>query len=246
MRKRVGVLIIALLGVAALVAVIWWADRSFMTVHRSLAVLKHDAADVWHIVRSDPSTVSAWMRSHGDAGPLISIGLTLISGFTLVLPTAFIVFANAYIWGFLRGTALTMLASLITATACFWVTRRWGRPIVERVSRRPSTQRALAVTDRFFERYGARTVLIARLIPIIPFDLISLVAGLTDIQYRHFILASAVGLLPEVALYSWIASVGGSAKHGGVLIGAIVVFIVLAILVSIFQKPLVEKLLKKK
>ena len=71
---------------------------------------------------------------------------------------------------------------MLGAALCFFIARYFGRPAVVKLA----SESALAVSDRFFERYGKHAVLIARLVPIISFDVISYGAGLTGMRFLGF------------------------------------------------------------
>ena len=73
-----------------------------------------------------------------------------------------------------------------------------GRPPIERLV----GGRALRATDRFFERYGSRSILLARLIPIVSFDIVSYAAGLTPVGFWKFMIATGIGQLPATVIYS--------------------------------------------
>lgn len=89
---------------------------------------------------------------------------------------------------------------MLGAALCFSIARYFGRPVVVKLV----SESALASSDRFFERYGKHAVLIARLVPIISFDVISYGSGLTGIRFIGFWLATGVGQLPATILYSYL------------------------------------------
>ena len=62
--------------------------------------------------------------------------------------------------------------------------------------------------QEFFERHGARAVLVARLIPFINPDVISYAAGLTRLGWRTFLLAIAIGSVPSTLVYSYLGARG--------------------------------------
>jgi uncharacterized membrane protein YdjX (TVP38/TMEM64 family) len=63
---------------------------------------------------------------------------------------------------------------------------------------------AVEVSDLFFERYGDRAVLIARLLPFVSFDIISYGAGLTSMGFWRFFIATGIGQLPATLVYSYL------------------------------------------
>jgi uncharacterized membrane protein YdjX (TVP38/TMEM64 family) len=80
-----------------------------------------------------------------------------------------ITFANGMLFGWAWGALLSWSSAMAGAALCFWISRAFGRPAVEKLVGGSS---ALEVSDLFFERSG-RTVLIARLLPFVSFDIVS-------------------------------------------------------------------------
>jgi uncharacterized membrane protein YdjX (TVP38/TMEM64 family) len=62
---------------------------------------------------------------------------------------------------------------------------------------------ALDDVEVFFEKYGKNTILVARLLPFVPFDPISYAAGLTPMKFGGFFLATGLGQLPATIVYSY-------------------------------------------
>lgn len=60
----------------------------------------------------------------------------------------------------------------------------------------------MKITDKFFKRHGVLAVFVTRLIPIIPFKVISYGAGLTAISLYQFAMATGIGQTPGIILYS--------------------------------------------
>ncbi len=87
---------------------------------------------------------------------------------------------------------------MVGAALCFAIARALGRPLVERLV----GEAPLAKSDSIFERYGTHAVLIARLIPLISFDVVSYAAGLTSIGFLPFMVATGIGQLPATVVYS--------------------------------------------
>jgi len=87
---------------------------------------------------------------------------------------------------------LSWTSSLTGAALCNGIARLYGRAAVVRLV----SKTALESVDTFFVKYGKYTVLIARLLPFVSFDIISYAAGLTSLRFVHFIIATGPGMLP--------------------------------------------------
>ncbi len=98
------------------------------------------------------------------------------------------------------GTLFILLAAaaIIGDTANYWIGKYLGQVILRRHSRWVK-QEHIDRTHAFFERYGGKTIIIARFVPIIrtfaPF-----VAGLGAMTYRKFIAYNVIGGLMWVTV----------------------------------------------
>lgn len=93
------------------------------------------------------------------------------------------------------------LAAVLGDTANYTLGRTIGRRIYEKENLRFIKREHLIKTHKFYEKYGASTIIIARFIPIIrtfaPF-----VAGIGEMKYMRFISYNIVGGLAWVILFT--------------------------------------------
>ncbi|MEG0152063.1 MAG: TVP38/TMEM64 family protein [Cellulosilyticaceae bacterium] len=148
----------------------------------------------------DIVALKEYILSFGIWAPIISFCLMLLQSIIAPIPSAMIVLSNAALFGWWQGALLSWVSSITGATMCFYIARMLGREAVYKVTNRLSIKKV----DKFFEKHGKYTVLIARLIPFMSFDIISYAAGLTSMGYSSFIGATAIGQIPTVILYSYI------------------------------------------
>ena len=148
----------------------------------------------------DPQVMREYIASYGPLAPLISALLMILQSVVAPLPAFLITFANGLLFGVWWGAALSWSSAMLGAALCFAIARYFGRPVVVKLV----SESALASSDQFFERYGKHAVLIARLVPIISFDVISYGSGLTGIRFLGFWVATGIGQLPATILYSYL------------------------------------------
>lgn len=148
----------------------------------------------------DPQVMREYIASYGPLAPLISALLMILQSVAAPLPAFLITFANGLLFGVWWGAALSWSSAMLGAALCFAIARYFGRPVVVKLV----SESALASSDRFFERYGRHAVLIARLVPIISFDVISYGSGLTGMGFLGFWIATGIGQLPATILYSYL------------------------------------------
>ena len=148
----------------------------------------------------DPQAMREYIAAYGPLAPVVSAFLMILQSVAAPLPAFLITFANGLLFGVWWGAALSWSSAMLGAALCFFIARYFGRPAVVKLT----SESALAASDRFFERYGKHAVLIARLVPIISFDIISYGSGLTGMRFLGFWIATGIGQLPATILYSYL------------------------------------------
>lgn len=150
--------------------------------------------------RADIKGLREYLLSFGIWAPMVSMGLMVLQALASPLPAFVITFANAWVFGWVLGAVYSWTGAMLGAALCFGIAKVYGRPVVEKLVGKKS----LSASDRFFKKYGRYSVLIARLIPVVPFDIVSYAAGLTNMGFVEFLLATGVGQLPATVVYSWL------------------------------------------
>ncbi len=95
---------------------------------------------------------------------------------------------------------LSLGSATLAAAISFWLARALGRGPVEALVGKAGLESA----DRWFERWGAYAVLVALLVPVVSFDVISFAAGLTRMRFGGFLAATAAGAAPATFVYSYL------------------------------------------
>ena len=179
--------------------------------------------------------VKKYILSYGNWAIFISFMLMVFQSIAAPIPAFFITFANAAIFGWQFGAVLSWTSSMAGAILCFYIARFLGRETAEKFT----TKFALDEVEIFFDRYGKYTILIARLLPFVPFDPISYAAGLTSMSAWSFIWATGLGQLPATIIYSYI---GGTLTGGSkTFVTGLFILFAVSILVFLIKKIYNEK-----
>ena len=144
--------------------------------------------------------------------PIVSFLLMVFQSLIVPLPAFIITFANAGLFGWIRGAVLSWSSTMAGAALCFFIAKYYGRSVVEKLTRKF----ALDSIDVFFKKYGKYAILIARLLPFVSFDIVSYAAGLTSMSFWSFFWATGLGQLPATIVYSYV---------GGMLTGTVKTFV---------------------
>lgn len=147
----------------------------------------------------DIDSIKGYILSFGIWAPVVSFGLMLFQSLIAPLPAFLITFSNATLFGWVYGAILSWTSAMAGAALCFWISRCLGREFTEKLT----SKFALSEVDRFFKEHGKSTILIARLLPFVSFDIVSYAAGLTSMSFSSFLWATGIGQLPATLIYSY-------------------------------------------
>lgn len=136
-------------------------------------------------------SVKAKIASLGVWGVFASIGLMVVHSF-LPFPAEVVAIANGMFYGPVWGTLVTWTGAMLGALVAFGLTRLFGRPFVSLMISEHDWHRL----DDWTSQHGARLIFVARLIPVIAFNLINYAAGLTRISWWTFVWSTGLGILP--------------------------------------------------
>jgi len=149
----------------------------------------------------DPMVLSDRIRDAGMWGGAAVVGLMVLHCF-VPFPAEILALCAGAVYGTLLGTILVWVGAMIGAALSFSLARWLGRPFVAAVL----SERGQVRLDGWTAEQGAVTLLAARFVPVIAFNLINYAAGLTRVGWGTFLWTTAVGILPLTALMVWMGA----------------------------------------
>lgn len=176
-----------------------------------------------------------YILGFGVWAPIVSFLLMILQSIAAPLPAFIITFANAGLFGWVKGAILSWSSAMAGAALCFFIAKFFGRNVVEKLT----SKYALDSVDEFFERYGEYAILVARLLPFVSFDIVSYGAGLTSMSFWKFFIATGLGQLPATIVYSYIGGMlTGTTRM--VVTGLLLLFAI-STLIVLFKKVWTDK-----
>lgn len=164
---------------------------------------------IFYLSMLNLESLKQYILSFGIWAPIISFILMILQSVAAPLPAFLITFANAALFGWVKGALLSWTSAMAGAALCFYIARFLGRDTVEKLT----SKFAIDSVDEFFNKYGKHTILIARLLPFMSFDLVSYAAGLTSMSFISFFIATGIGQIPATIIYSYVGDMlTGGAK----------------------------------
>lgn len=134
------------------------------------------------------------MQRFGPIGLFVAM---IIQAIIAPIPSELVLFVAGASFSLFTAVLFGGLGEIAGAIIAFFISRKYGRRIVEKLVGREH----LEFTDKWFDRYGTMAVLLGRLLPFVPFDAVSYGAGLTKMKFKNFLAATAVGAFPRAFFY---------------------------------------------
>ena len=142
-----------------------------------------------------PQQLQQALQQTGGWAPVLYIGLfVLLPAF--FFPVAVLALAGGLLFGLWWGSVYTFIGAVLNCAMMFLLARYVGRSQVQRLVEQklsPQWQRRLQMADG---KEGFLLLIILRLIPAVPYNLINYTFGLTGISFSSYLLASAIGIIP--------------------------------------------------
>jgi len=156
-------------------------------------------------LQSGVQSVLAWVNGLGSVGAIAFIGIYILAT-VLLIPGSLLTLGGGVLFGVVWGSVYVFIAASLGATLAFligrYLTRDW-------VARRIAGNGRFEAIDAAVAREGLKIVLLTRLSPIFPFNLLNYALGLTQVSLKDYVLGS-LGMLPGTVMYVYIGSLAGN------------------------------------
>lgn len=145
-----------------------------------------------------------WIENLGWVGAIAFIGL-YIAAAVAFFPGSILTLGAGVVFGIVTGTVYVFVGATLGATLAFLIGRYLARGWV---SKKIESHQKFAAIDRAVGREGLKIVLLTRLSPIFPFNLLNYAFGVTGVSLRDYCLGS-IGMIPGTILYVYAGSLLG-------------------------------------
>jgi|SRR5688572_2316056 len=146
----------------------------------------------------------------GRLGPLglIVFEILYVVNAVLLGPAWLLALVAGLAFGLVKGILVVWIAATLAAAAAFLIARYLARSRVEKLARKNENFEAV---DRAIAKNGWKVVLLLRISPFFPYTIANYLYGLTAVRFVPYVIATAAGILPMVAIYVSIGAAGREA-----------------------------------
>lgn len=148
----------------------------------------------WERVPAFIDGLAAWRAS--PLAMLTMLGAFVVGGL-VVFPINLLIAGSIVVFGPAIGAVIALLGSVASAA----LLHRIGRSFPERVWTRLAGRHAEAIRERI-ARHGIIAVAVVRLLPVAPYSVVSVAAGVAEIRIAPYLAGTALGMAPGIVLYA--------------------------------------------
>lgn len=147
------------------------------------------------------------VRGMGATGVALFI-VVYVLAVVAMLPASLFTLAAGFAYGPVGGLLVVSPASVLGATTAFLLSRTMLRDWIRKQTARFPKARAL---DKAIGKNSFKLILLLRLSPLIPFNVLNYALGLSDAHLGRYVVASFIGMLPGTWMYVYLGSLATTA-----------------------------------
>lgn len=142
-----------------------------------------------------PEQLQAFLSGLGSWAAPAYMGLfVLLPAF--FFPVAVLALAGGLLFGLWWGSLYTFVGAVLNCTLMFFLARYAGREKIEILVRKKLSPQWQERLSGLAGKQGFALLIVLRLIPAVPYNLINYAFGLTAMPFRTYLAASAIGIIP--------------------------------------------------
>ena len=134
------------------------------------------------------------LRDFGIWAPLAFIIIYILG--TIFIPSTPFMSLAGILFGFKYGLIYTVISGFLSSALMFFIARKLGKERVEEILKSRHLK-FLTKYNRRLESGGIWNLIILRLVPIMPFNLLNLLMGVSKIKMRAYMIGTVLGLIPS-------------------------------------------------
>jgi uncharacterized membrane protein YdjX (TVP38/TMEM64 family) len=134
--------------------------------------------------------IFGWLYWFGPWAWVLYLALLVVAVMSPI-PDSLVILAGGFFFGPIIGSILTIIGQGLGAIIDFLLARRLGRDFVK--AKFPNGSLFI---NKYSHKLGWQTVFLMRLFPTVSFDMLSYIAGISELSFRKYVLATIGGLIP--------------------------------------------------
>lgn len=154
------------------------------------------------LTSNDREAIQGWVDGFGWWGPVLIVVLMIGQTILSAVPMILVMIVSVLAYGPLLGGLLAWSGAILAAVLGYSLARALGPAVVDRFV----SERVRKTVETAVSRYGAWAIVALRLSPLVPSDGVSFVAGLINMKFVPFLLATIAGVTPVTLAVAFFGS----------------------------------------
>ncbi len=167
-----------------------------------------------------------YLKANSSIAALLIICIQIVQVVICFLPGQPVQFAASYMFGVMRGFALSITGAVIGTVISFYLAKLLGNDAMNLFF---GKEKVRDYKKKLDSGRGLLLAFLIYLIPGIPKDLVSYVAGISDMRFRPFLLVATVGRIPGMLGSLMLGHFFGRQDYRAMIIIAVIVAVMLLI-----------------
>jgi uncharacterized membrane protein YdjX (TVP38/TMEM64 family) len=151
----------------------------------------------------DSENIRQYVKDFGVLAPIIFIILYTLG--TFFIPATPFMIAAGILFGFKYGLLYTVISGLLSSTVIFVISRKLGKEWVEKILEHRYLVHFNEYNKRL-EKGAIWDIMLFRMTPIMPFNALNVLMGVSRITTKDYIVGTLLGLIPSNVLTVYVGA----------------------------------------
>lgn len=171
-----------------------------------------------------PQGLRQTIQNLGFLGVLVYIFVLALSVVVSPIPGAPMAVAAGTVWGSFLAGIYSVIGGFLGSLIAYYIGRTLGRSAIQAL-----TGKVIYFTKQRGEFYLGWFIFINRLLPVLPFDLMSYGAGMTGLSLPIYASATLLGMTPSTLFLTYLGSTFTVKKPLAIVLALILLFLVIGL-----------------
>lgn len=155
---------------------------------------------IYDLFENNTSEIVEYIREYNSYSYIIFVLLIVLECVFAPFPPLILYIVGGSLFGWFIGGGLALIGNFLGAGIAFLLSHYYGKEkFIPKIPKRMRKK-----FDKLSTRYGPISIFILRINPITSSDLFSYLAGLTNMKFWKFLIATTLGLLPLIYFQTYL------------------------------------------
>lgn len=152
------------------------------------------------LTSDDQEQIKDWVSGFGFWGPVFIIVAMVAQMFLIIIPSVVLMIVSALAYGPWWGSLISYAAVIVAATIAFYIGVHANNAFINKLIGEKNEKKV----EKYIQKYGIWAIMLFQLSPFLSNDAISFVAGIGQMRFLKFIVATSAGIIPLIGMIAFL------------------------------------------